>query len=263
MNADDDRLRGRLDEDQDRLIAAAAPHGFELRQPRKRPLEEHALVAFETADNVLTRLTGEVDGAKVDLFEYDWVQAGAKGAVSRGRRIALVLRHPAFEGEARCRWEQFQGFAAKMTWWSLVLVFGVLLFWLLVPIWLYQYSQGRNPFPKSWPVGNPEFEKRFQVVSSSGEQAKRALPAAMQALVVAEGTRGPIEVRPGLLALGLEGKSLDPQTFERAVRVARRVVRVYAPSTDDARTAYRVADDPADAEALEEDAEASARTNER
>lgn len=243
MSADDDRVRGRLDEDQERLLEAAAPHGFELRQPRKRPFEELALTAFEAADTVLTRLTGEIDGAKVDVFEYDWVTPGSRGAVSRGRRIVLVLRHPAFEGEVRCRWDDYQDPLAKALWWSMLAGLGILLSWLLVPIWLYQYSKGQNPFPKRWPVGNAVFEKRFKVHSSSGDEAKRALPGAMQELVVSETLMGPIEVRPGLLAIGLDGKSLDAPTLERALSLAKRVMRAYAPPPNETGMAYRVADD--------------------
>jgi hypothetical protein len=243
MSSDDDRIRGRLDEDQERLIAATAPLGFELRQPRKRPLEEHKLKAFEAADTVLTRLTGEVDGALVDLFEYDWVRPGTKGAVQRGRRIVAVLRHPAFEGEARCTWESFQSLVGKLVIWTLIAAVTIMIFYIVIPIWLYQYSKGENPFPKNWKVGNPEFEKRFKVNGPSLEQAKRALPIAMQSLVVAEGLTGPIEVRPGTLALGFDEKSLDPAMFEKVMRVTKRVVEAYAPPPAHAGAAYRVATD--------------------
>jgi hypothetical protein len=221
---DDDRIADRLDEDQERLVATATPLGFELRQPRKRPFEDFALKSFEAPDNVLTRLTGEVDGALVDVFEYDWVQPGAKGAVHRGRRIAVVLRHPAFEGDARCTWEQIQSLALKVFLiWPLFAFLIVTLFWLLVPIWLWQHSKGADVFARDWRVGNKEFDKRFKVHSSSSEEALRALPLATQALAVSENLQGPIEVRPGMLAVGVDGKSLDPETFERSISLAKRL----------------------------------------
>lgn len=243
MNGDDDRIQGRLDEDQERLIAAATPLGLELRQPRKRPFEEYALGSFEKADSVMTRLSGEIEGAKVDLFEYEWMQPGGRGTVRRGRRIALLLRHPAFDGEARCTWEQFETAGAKIFSWSLMSFLGLMLFWIVVPLWLIRYLKGGNPSPKSQRIGNPEFEKRFKILSSSGEMAKRAIPEAIQALAVDEGWKGPIEVRPGMLAVGLQGNVLDAERLEEAVRLAKRLVRAYAPPAPMAAIPYRVADD--------------------
>jgi hypothetical protein len=242
-SADDERLAGRLDEDQARLLAAVSPYGFELRQPRKRPFEDYELEAFEAPDTVLTRLSGEIDGVPVDIFEYDWVQPGAKGAVNRGRRIAILIRHPAIDGRARCTWETFQTLGAKIFYGALIAFVFATLFWLLIPIWLVQHYQGKSTFGRDWRVGDAEFDKRFKVDGPSHAEALRALPCAMQQLALAEELHGPIEVRPGILAMALTAKRFDPQTFERAYALAKRALAAYAPPPAQAGTAYRIATD--------------------
>jgi hypothetical protein len=244
--ADDDRLTGRLDEDQEALVAAATPLGFELRQPRKRPLEDHALTAFEGADAVLSRLTGEVDGAKVDVFEYDWIRYGSKGSVHRGRQLLAVLRHPAFEGEARCTRQSSQTTGGAVLDVILMLAVLALLFWILIPIVLIQRLRGQDVVTRDWLVGDPEFDKRFGVHAKTREAAIRALPIGFQRLAVSADLRGPIEIRPGMLAFGLEGKNLDAAVFGEAARLAKRIVGVYAPTGGKGGSAYRVATDALD-----------------
>ncbi len=252
MARDDERITEKLDEDQERLVAAAAPLGFELRQPRKRPLEDHKLTTFHMADTVLTRLTGEIDGALVDVFEYDWVQPGARGVVGRGRRILAVLRHPSFEGEVKCVPKTKMNIFAK-AFIALALLFCIAtIWWLLIPIWLWQYSRGQNPFPRNWNLGNGAFRDRFKVHGPSLEKARQALPPKALDVALAENLSGPIEVRPGTFAFSFDDKSLDAATLERTLKAAKRVVATYAPAANEAGTAYRIATDQDDALAAEE-----------
>lgn len=245
MRGDDDRLGELLDEDQERLVATAAPYGFELRQPRKRPLEEYGLRAFEGADTVLTRLSGEIDGARVELFEYDWVQTGSKGSVQRGRRTIALVKHPSIDGEARCTWKFVQSAPGRALLFVFQLAMLAMLFWLVIPIWIVQYLRGEDPFPKDHDVGDPDFRRRFKVASASTELARRALPEALRRVVLDAELKGPLEVRPGLVALSMRYSELDPIELERAIALTRRVVHAYAPPGDRPNAAYRVASEVA------------------
>ncbi len=243
MSGDDgDRIDGRLDEDQQELIAAAEPFGFELRQPRKRPLEDLALAAFEPADAVTTRLRGTVDGTPADLFEYSWTFRGRRSVT--GTRIVLVLRHPSIDGEAHCTREALPGVLGQaVVWFALGIVF-LALFWLVLPIMWMQHRRGERVWTSDHRVGDREFDRRFNVDALNRDLAKRALPLALQQLVVAAEMKGPIDVRPGQIALAIDADRLDPETLSRAVRIGRSVLGIYAPKPDVPELAYRVAEPP-------------------
>lgn len=237
-----DRSQARLDEDEIRLVAAATPLGLELRQARTRPFEAYRLASFEKADKMLTRLSGEVEGAKVDLFEYEWAQPGGRGPTTRGRRVALVLRHPSFEGEARCtRRSHDEPLGAKILASVQRVLLWLMFFWIVLPVWLIRRLRGQPPFPKSRSIGNRELENGFEILSSSADMAARALPPAMQTLAVEGAWKGPLEVRPGMVAVGLRDEVLEPAALERALDLARQVVRAYAPPTPMPAVPYRVA----------------------
>lgn len=231
----------RLDEDQSRLVEAAASRRFELRQARKAPLEAYRLTAFEPPDAVLTRLTGEIEGAPLDLFEVEWVARGSKGATYRGKRVMAVLRHPSFAGEARCTWEHFQGVALTLVKWTLIAFVLVAAFWLILPLWFVRSRRGERTFDRDWRVGDAAFDRRFRVDGPSQADARRALPRAFQSFVVERDLRGPIEVRPGMLAVDVGATTLDPEAFERALALSKAILAIYAPPPGTSATAYRVA----------------------
>lgn len=241
---DEDRFDAgghRLDEDQSRLQDAAAPLGFELRQPRKRPLEEYALTAFEAPSEVLARVSGEVQGARVELFEYDWATPGTKGSVTRGRRVVAVLRHPAIAGNATCVWNRHQSIPAQILQAVLALIAFATLFWILIPVWAIWFFQGKRIFGKDWKVGDATFDKRFMVDGPSLADAQSALPTSVQALAVREDLRGPLEIKPGLFAFDVGAARLDADALERAVRLTKEIIDGFDPMPAQRGLAYRVA----------------------
>lgn len=243
----DDRIADPLDEGQRQLIGAATPAGFQLRQPQIRPLVDYNLQTFERPASMTTHLTGQVGGVPVDVFDYSWVKV-YKRRQERGTRVVLVLRDPRFEGEACCSWEDSQTLVAKTLKFFFVALVVLAAFWVVLPLVVFQRARGKTLFGRDCRVGDPAFDNRFRVDSPSRERAVQALPLTMQQLVVAEGLRGPIEVAPGQLALGLQTTPLDPldpQSFERARALAYRVLEAYGATRPQSGPAYRIADDPA------------------
>lgn len=265
----EDRIKGRLDEDQEQLLEVASPLGFELRQPRTRPLEDLKLKSFETPTSVSTRLSGKLNGVPIDVYEYGWVTQGKHSR--SGNRIVLVLRDPSFEGEAHCTWETFQSIPAKIFQWTLIAFVLVAAFYIIIPILLYQWWKGGPTLGSDHSVGNEDFDTCFRVDGPTKQEAQRALPLAMQELVMDERLKGPIDIRPGHLALAIDAERLDAQTFTRAIAIAKRVLELYSKTKAPPPTAYRVAEQrdapPLEAEEIdqttEEDADGRRRSARR
>ena len=250
----EDLLEGRLDEDERALAEAVAHAGFELRRPRKRPWEELALDALPAPQDVVARITGNVGGALVDVYEYEVAATEGKPRTV----VAAIVRHPGITGQANISKNTDDPWYA----WVLValLLLGFLPITLPIGLWLFlTYKFGKQPAQPKWEsraIGSKDFAHKYKVKAPSVEGATAAVPPALQTLL-ATGSGITMQVRPGLLACTLPLERLDRTSAPRAIELAERLLAAAVPNAaTTAETPYRVSMPvaaPTEAVALPED----------
>lgn len=213
----------------DRIRAAAAHlarYGFHTGRSTAAEVKRWGpFRVHDSPDECTVHAEGAVDGAHVDLYEYDSTSTDSEGASSTSTTLLAVAAHPWIPGSAGVtvdfrEWSTggalFGAVWDVMTWFPPFIILKVAM----------HLNEAANP---DRVVGHPEFDRLYVVRADSAEAAAHAIPEALRDALVATAFQGHLELRPGYLLLSVSGARFDPTGVDHTLRFVSSFLRCFPP----------------------------------
>lgn len=186
------------------VSALLARNGFTSELPPRDVLAPFLPWMFSNPDRTTFHARGEVQGATVDVYEYEYSSTDADGNSTTHQELIAMAWHPRIVGGARlypdgAAWGGLDASIDALLWLPpFVLIRGIA--WAL-----------RGMFGTNYPdrnVGHHEFDRLYIVNAPTDEDAQRAIPPALRDTLLRMSFRGSIELRQGLVIVRVPGASL-------------------------------------------------------